>query len=114
VIDTLRAIVIMRQSQGAATLCDVPVVALEWRRFLDSLGLPELSHHGLRATYITRAALAGVPMSLVMKFVNHASTEVHRIYQVIGVDDLRSIHELIKLPLTNGLTAATCPQLVSP
>ena len=115
VLETLRAIVVMRQSQGAATLCDVPVVgSVEWRRFLDSLGLPELSQHGLRATYITRAALAGVPMSLTMKFVNHASAEVHRIYQVIGVDDLGSIHELIKLPLTDGLTAATCPQLVSP
>jgi integrase len=59
-----------------------------WGCFLDELGFKDLVHHGLRATWITRAALAGIPESLAKRFVNHASSQVHAIYQKITATDL--------------------------
>lgn len=85
----LQELVEHRRALGKAMLCEIPVLAsVEWRRFLDELGLKHLMHHGLRATWITRAALAGVPESLAKRFVNHASSQVHAIYQKITATDL--------------------------
>jgi hypothetical protein len=78
----LREIVAHRASIGATTLCDLPTLpSLEWRRFLDELGVRGISHHALRVTWVTRAAMANIPESVAQRFSNHASTEVHRIYQ---------------------------------
>jgi integrase len=85
----LQELVSHRKSLGKSTLCEIPVLpSVEWRRFLDTLGFKHLVHHGLRATWITRAALAGVPESLAKRFVNHASSQVHAIYQKITATDL--------------------------
>jgi len=85
----LQELVAHRQSLGKSLLCEIPVLpSVEWRRFLDTLGLKHLVHHGLRATWITRAALAGIPESLAKRFVNHASSQVHAIYQKITATDL--------------------------
>jgi hypothetical protein len=92
-IPLLSEIVTHRRKAGCLTLCDLPKLpSLLMRRFLDALierdsGFTKLSHHGLRATWITRAALNGVPETFAMRFVNHASTEVHKIYQQIGATD---------------------------
>jgi integrase len=79
-------------------LCEIPILpSLEWRRFLDELGLKHLVHHGLRATWITRAALCGVPESLAKRFVNHASSQVHAIYQKITATDLMPMLDALAL-----------------
>jgi integrase len=86
----LQELVAHRQSLGKSMLCDLPAFgeSIEWRRFLDKLGLKHLVHHGLRATWITQAALGGIPESLAKRFVNHASSQVHAIYQKITATDL--------------------------
>jgi integrase len=89
----LRAIVNTRRTEGATTLCDIPgdnaiPPSVQWRKFLDTLNLPHISHHGLRASFITRAALAGVPEAQTRRFVNHSSQQVHEIYQRITAGDL--------------------------
>jgi hypothetical protein len=96
----LQEIVAHRQKLGKATLCDIPgekedPPSVQIRQFLDRLGLPHLLHHGLRASWITQAALSGMPESIAKRFVNHASTQVHEIYQKITASDM--------LPMLDGL-----------
>jgi integrase len=95
----LQDLVEHRKSLGKATLCDLPKFgpSIEWRTFLDGLGLKHLVHHGLRATWITNAALAGVPESLAKRFVNHASSQVHAIYQKITATDLMPMLDALAL-----------------
>jgi hypothetical protein len=50
---------------------------------------PHLCFHCLRVTYVTRLAQAGVPLSLAMRLTNHSDELVHRIYQRLGVEDVR-------------------------
>jgi integrase len=64
-----------------------------WREFLDELGISDVSHHDLRRTWITRAALAGIPESVAQKFSNHARQTVHRIYQAFTTDDVAGMLE---------------------
>ena len=98
----LQELVAHRQSIGQSMLCEIPVLpSVEWRRFLDELGLKHLVHHGLRATWITRAALAGVPESLAKRFVNHASSQVHAIYQKITATDLMPMLDAFALYTKN-------------
>jgi integrase len=90
----LEKLVEYRRRQGKSNICDIPEgkgatpPSVLWRQFLTEFGLPHLSHHGLRATWITRAALAGINEAQARRFVNHASTQVHQIYQKIQSDDL--------------------------
>jgi integrase len=94
----LQELVAHRQFMGESHLCEIPILpSVEWRRFLDELGLQHLVHHGLRATWITRAALAGVPESLAKRFVNHASSQVHAIYQKITAADLMPMLDALAL-----------------
>lgn len=81
---------------------------MQWREFLDTLGLHHLCHHGLRATWITQAALRGIPESLAKRFVNHASTQVHEIYQKITATDLMPMLDafLLNGPAKPALPAA--------
>lgn len=81
----LKPIVEARRLAGHKTLADRPTLyALRVRRWLDSkaLGIPK-QLHGLRATWITKAALAGIPEAVSRAYVHHAGEEVHRIYQRI-------------------------------
>lgn len=55
--------------------------SLVWVKFFRELGLGHLCFHCTRVTFITRGARAGVPEAAMMKMVNHASHEVHRVYQ---------------------------------
>jgi integrase len=98
----LQELVAHRQSIGESMLCQIPQLpSLEWRRFLDELRLKHLVHHGLRATWITRAALAGIPESLAKRFVNHASSQVHAIYQKITATDLMPMLDAFALYTKN-------------
>jgi hypothetical protein len=93
----LAEIVAHRRQLGESRLCSLPKLpSLQIRWFLDGLGFKELSHHGLRVSWITRAALAGFPESVAMRFANHASREVHAIYQRIGSSDVAKFFDLLK------------------
>ena len=91
----LQEIITHRKRIDKSTLCDIPdhnngetPASVQWREFLDTLGFRHLCHHGLRATWITQAALRGIPETLAKRFVNHASSQVHEIYQKITATDL--------------------------
>jgi integrase len=99
-IETLRDVVEHRRKLRKSTLAEIPdpynhqePVGVQWRKFLDDLGLRHLSHHGLRVRWITQAALMGVHESLAMKFSNHRGLSVHRIYQKIQNDDVATMLE---------------------
>jgi len=101
IIAPLAKIISDRRKAGAKTLCELPPLpSVEWREFLDMLGLEGLVHHGLRVTWITRAAKSDgkVSVSLAMRFVNHGSTAVHEIYQKLNADDLALVPSAIDLP----------------
>lgn len=93
------------------TICTVPWDAsIRLRRSLDRAGLPGLCHHGLRASWITRAAEAGVPESHAMAFCHHESREVHRVYKKlssIGIAHVPALIPLPALPLCGDLPAAS-------
>jgi integrase len=97
-LPTLREIADHRKSAGKSTLCDVPDfgASIEWRRFLDSLGISGVSHHDLRRTWITKAALAGIPESVAQAFSNHSSTTVHRIYMRFTTADMAAQLDRLK------------------
>lgn len=81
------------------TLCTVPWDAsIRLRRSLDRAGLPGLCQHGLRATWITRAAQAGVPESQAMAFCHHESREVHRVYKKLSSISITHVPGLVSLP----------------
>lgn len=50
--------------------------------------LPHLCFHCCRVTVISRMLREGIPERLVMEWVGHASSAVHRIYQRVRSDDL--------------------------
>jgi integrase len=90
-IPALKRIVEHRRALGESTLATLPKdpsPSLHLRGFLDGLGLQGLSQHGLRTSWVTRAALAGIPESVTMKFTNHSSREVHAVYQQISAGDM--------------------------
>jgi hypothetical protein len=88
----LADIVEYRRTHGHAALADLPQLpSLEWRKFLDSLGLRHLSHHGLRVSWVTKAAMAGIPEAVAQRFSNHSSTAVHRIYLRLSTGDMASM-----------------------
>ena len=95
---TLVELVAHRQKLNEARLCEVPALSgVEWRDFLDSLGITGVSHHSLRVTFITRAALAGVPEAMTRRFVNHSSQQIHQIYQRITATDLLPMFDALML-----------------
>lgn len=80
------------QKKGLSITCELPrLPSKEWWRFFKKIGLHQkgVSFHCTRVTVITRLIRAGTPENVVKKIVNHASTEVHRIYQRLGVEDVR-------------------------
>lgn len=50
--------------------------------------IPGWTFHCLRVTAVTRLARANVPEAKAMRFIGHASSTVHRIYQRLQVHDL--------------------------
>lgn len=78
-----------RHAAGAAKACELPKGASKaWRKFFDRIGLTEHCFHCCRVTVITKMARKGVAEAKAMKFVGHASSEVHRIYQRLRTEDL--------------------------
>lgn len=73
-------------------------LALQWRDLLDRCGLREHTFHSTRVTFITRGCRAGIPEGMMRRLVNHASAEIHAIYQRVGIEDLRAWRPKITLP----------------
>ena len=61
--------------------------------------LRRCSSHCTRVNFVTREAKQGVPQSKMMKLVNHASEEIHRVYQRLVVADVREELNAIKFPV---------------
>lgn len=81
------------------------LTGLEWTKFFRKSDVykPHLCFHSTRVTFITRAMRAGVPESVVMKMVNHASKEISRIYQRHTSEDVRRYADQLPAP---GVTDA--------
>jgi len=80
--------------------CELPKMASkEWWRFFKKIGLHQkgVCFHCTRVTVITRLIRAGFSESAVMNVVHHASTEVNRIYQRLGVQDSRQVLASLKV-----------------
>lgn len=76
-------------AQGRLVTLDLPhAPSVRWRNFFDSIGLRDAWFHCLRATVATELARAGVPISQAMRFMGHATREVHRAYQRLEARDL--------------------------
>jgi len=87
---------------GESSICTVPWDAsLRYRGLFKKLGLLHLCHHGLRTTWITRAAIAGVKEAEAMAFVSHSSREVHAVYK-----------RLISVPTAHVPAAVSLPEFV--
>ncbi len=84
---------------------ELDFASLVWTKFFREIGLPHLCFHCTRVTFITRGALGGVPESMMMKMVNHASTEVHRIYQRLAAGDALRYRAQIAIPSYGGAIA---------
>ncbi|HEY0257799.1 MAG TPA: tyrosine-type recombinase/integrase, partial [Candidatus Methylacidiphilales bacterium] len=80
---------------GTQTLSVGKMPSKKWREFLDGLGLKHLCFHCTRVTFITRFCRAGNSETVCMKLVNHASEEIHRIYQRLSHDD---VLKMVKAP----------------
>lgn len=95
----LKGLVAEARSKKQTHLCTIPWdCSLRFRRTFDRAGLHGLVHHGLRHTWITRAANAGVPESQAMTFCHHQSTEVHRVYKHLNVVGIEHVPSLLDLP----------------
>ncbi len=78
---------------------DTLPLGLQWRRFFDAAGLKSpFSFHCTRVTFITRGCRAGIPETVMMKMVNHASREISRIYQRLTIADARRYRGKIPIP----------------
>ena len=54
--------------------------------------------HCTRVTFITRGAIANVPLAKMMRLVNHANQMIHRIYQRLESVDVENDSHSIQLP----------------
>ena len=54
--------------------------AMNWDGTVAKLGLPDLTRHGLRHTWATWMADAGIPLHVIQDILGHASMETTRGY----------------------------------
>ena len=89
--DGLRPLIEDLIRRGRSTTCDMPAMASkEFHFFFKEIGLKDACFHCTRVTVITRLARAGVPISIAMAYVGHASETIHRIYQKLQPADAAS------------------------
>jgi site-specific recombinase XerD len=80
--------------------CELPAMpSKEWWRFFKKIGLHRkgVSFHCTRVTVITKLIREGWSEAAVMNVVHHASTEVNRIYQRLGVNDSKRVLASLKV-----------------
>jgi site-specific recombinase XerD len=88
------------KKQNVTVTCQLPQMASKaWWKFFKKIGLHQkgVCFHCTRVTVITRLIRSGWSEAAVMNVVHHASTEVHRIYQRLGVEDSRSVLASLKV-----------------
>lgn len=98
-LPALKRIVEHRRAIGESTLATLPKdpsPSLELRRFLDGIGLQGLSHHGLRVSWVSRAALSGVPLAVTMQFTNHSDRLVHQVYTQLAAGDVNQFFDRLR------------------
>jgi Phage integrase family len=79
---------------------DRAFTGLAWSKFFHELNLGiGYCFHCTRVTFISRGARAGIPEHVMMKLVNHASSEIHRIYRRVSVSDVAQYVDRIEIPL---------------
>lgn len=95
----LRPLLEKLRDRGEKITCELPFQpSRQWQHFFRRVGLPHLTFHCLRVTFITRLARKGVPPSSARRLVNHASETIHRIYQKLGVEDVRNYADELSFP----------------
>ncbi len=88
------------KKEGRPMTCELPLMASKaWWRFFKNIGLHQkgVCFHCTRVTVITRLIRQGYSEAVVRKIVHHASTEVNRIYQRLGVEDVRPALNSLKI-----------------
>lgn len=78
-----------------------------WGQFFARIGKSQFCFHCLRVTYVTRLARQGVPLSAAMRLVNHGDALVHRVYQRMGVEDVRQYANLVQFPACTDAKPST-------
>lgn len=105
----LRPLLEQRRVEGHRFSCLLPPGASKaWRAFFNKMGRRDFCFHCCRVTTVSRLARAGVSEALATRFVGHASTEIHRSYQRIGVRDLVACH--VAVAGTVGLDSSAWTQ----
>lgn len=71
--------------------------ASHWFRFFRKIGLPHLTFHSTRVSFVTRCYEARIPREMVMRIVGHASNAAHDIYPRLSADSgrLRDVRALL-------------------
>ena len=84
-------------ADGRETAFEMPVrnSTRDWSRLFRRLKMKGYSFHCLRVSAITALARAGINEQTAMRFIGHSSTEIHRVYQRLRVDDLSACVDAI-------------------
>jgi hypothetical protein len=104
IYDTVRPLLENWWKTGELHLWQLPegenptLTGLRWSKFFREIKLPHLCFHCTRVTFISRGARAGISEGMMMKLVNHASAEVHRIYQRLPPGDAAKLVSAIPIP----------------
>lgn len=104
--DGLRPIIAALRGDGAKVTCTLPKMAAKhWHWFFKGRKerhqpaiAPRLCFHCTRVTAITRLARAGVPIQQAMRFVGHADSTIHAIYQRLQPPDLARCTAALQFP----------------
>lgn len=115
---SIRAMIEEFMDSGQAVLWSLPLkervlTGLYWTRFFRKIGLSHLCFHCTRVSFITRGARGGVPESAMMKMANHASKEIHRIYQRLATADALRYRSQIAIPTYVDATEGSQPETPS-
>ena len=88
-------------AQGGKRLFKIPENdSKPFSNLFEELGMAKENYcfHCTRVTVITRLALADVPIAKAMRYVNHASEEIHRVYTKIKAEDVDGCSEALAIP----------------
>jgi integrase len=75
-----------------------PLGHVWWEFFSRTMKRPDLCFHCTRVNFVTRHVLASTPEPKIRRLVNHSSEMVNRIYQRLGVDDVRNLTPKLAIP----------------
>lgn len=90
----------MQAEQRTETYAVPKNISSAWFKFLTRAGIkdimPNACHHSLRVTVATTFARQGIEEKKAMRYLNHASTTVHRSYVRLKPDDLSACTAALK------------------